>query len=198
MEYFVSFSAVEKYFYKREHTMCSTEFMNSLRGFDLDTPMKDLNKSELKKILAPLLTLRQACVHPGVGKGRYLARKQVTSMEELLDALLAKNIIESTDSLRLIVSSLNGLAGIYLLLQNPIAAIEEYRKVLQLAERFNNSNDVSVDTLQLIHTMYNLGEILITVPTIAPTLRDDSLKDDCKKLEEKYIGKYITQVCKIN
>lgn len=134
-------------------------------------------------------------MHPGLSKGRYLARKQVTSMEELLDALIAKNITESNESLRLIVSSLNGLAGIYLLLQNPLAAIEQYRKVLQLADRFNKEKDeVTVDTLQLIHTMYNLGEILSTAPSVPPTLRDDSLREDCKKLEEKYIQKYISQV----
>lgn len=89
-----------------------------------------------------------------------------------------------------------GLAGIHLLLQNPVAAIEQYRKVLQLAERFNKEKeDVTVDTLQLIHTMHNLAEVLITAPSVAPTLRDDSLREDCRKQEEKYIQKYITQVC---
>lgn len=47
-------------------------------------------------------------MHPCLTKGRYLARKQVSSMEELLDALIAKNVTESEESLRLIISSLNG------------------------------------------------------------------------------------------
>lgn len=135
-------------------------------------------------------------------------------MEELLDALIAKNITESNESLRLIVSSLNGslfwldlfldwytivfltgLAGIYLLLQNPSAAISHYRKVLDLAERFSKENkEVTVDTLQLIHTMHNLAEILTTFETVPRSLQDISLRDDCKKHEEKYIQKYIIQV----
>lgn len=87
------------------------------------------------------------------------------------------------------------MAGIYLLLQNPTAAVEEYRKVLQLADRFNKGKEeVTVDTLQLIHTMYNLAEVLATAPPSSHALRDDSLRDDCRKLEEKYIQKYITQV----
>lgn len=116
-------------------------------------------------------------------------------MEELLDALIARNITESEESLRLIISSLNGLAGIYLLLQNPFEAIEQYRKVLQLADRFGKEKEeVTVDSLQLIHTMHNLAELLVTAPPVAPTLRDGSLREDCKKLEEKYIQKYISQV----
>lgn len=87
------------------------------------------------------------------------------------------------------------MAGIYLLLQNPTAAVEEYRKVLQLADRFNKGKEeVTVDTLQLIHTMYNLAEVLVTAPPSSHALRDDSLREDCRKLEEKYIQKYITQV----
>lgn len=50
VEHFVTFSAVEKYFYKREHILCSTEFMNCLKPFNLNTPLKNLNKSELKKV----------------------------------------------------------------------------------------------------------------------------------------------------
>lgn len=88
-----------------------------------------------------------------------------------------------------------GLAGIYLLLQKPSAAVEQYRKVLQLADRYNKEKEeVTVDTLQLIHTMHNLAEVLATAPAASHTLRDDSLREDCRKQEEKYIQKYITQV----
>lgn len=88
-----------------------------------------------------------------------------------------------------------GLAGIYLLLQNPVEAVEQYRRVLQLADRFSKEKEeVTLDKLQLIHTMHNLGEVLSTAPPVAPTLRDSSLREDCKKLEEKYIQKYISQV----
>lgn len=59
--------------------------------------------------MAPLFTIRQACSHPNATRGRYLAtRKQVTSMENLLNALIEKNITESDELLRMVVSALNG------------------------------------------------------------------------------------------
>jgi hypothetical protein len=92
---------------------------------------------------------------------------------------------------------LTGLAGIYLLLQTPEHAIEEYRKVLQLYTRFTEEEKVAkltVDRLQVIHTMHNLAEILEMCPVEDRTLRDDTLRKDCADLEQKYIERFISQV----
>lgn len=118
-------------------------------------------------------------------------------MEDLLDALIAKNINENEEYLRVVVSSLNGLAGICLLLENPIQAAEEYRKVLQLSTRFSVEKtevNLEIDKLQLIHTMHNLSEILEMYPRIPPTLRDSTLREECKVLEKEYLERFAKQV----
>lgn len=59
----------------------------------------------------PLLALRQACSDPSAvrGKGRYLTlKKDVSSMKDLLDALILKNKNDCEESLRLMISSING------------------------------------------------------------------------------------------
>lgn len=108
-EHWIEFSDIEKYFYSREHEFSSKEFLRRLKNFDLNTPLKELDKSTFKQLLAPLLSLRQACTHHNAVRGRYLAvRKSVKSMDDLLNALIAKNIVESEEYLRVIVSALNG------------------------------------------------------------------------------------------
>ncbi|KAK4881219.1 hypothetical protein RN001_004538 [Aquatica leii] len=196
-EYTIEFSAVERYYYQREHELCTNFFLDKVKGYETDVALSSIDKRNLKKLMDPLLTIRQACNHPNATRGRYLAtNKTVTSMEGLLDAIIEKNITDSEENLRIVVSALNGLAGIYLLLQKPQEAIEEYRKVLQLAARFDaedNKKGVCVDKLQLIHTMYNLAEVIENHPPLHPTLRDDTLKQDYLNLQDKYMAKYITQ-----
>ncbi|KAF5302451.1 hypothetical protein FQR65_LT08541 [Abscondita terminalis] len=196
-EYIIEFSAVEKYYYQREHELCTNFFLDKVKDFDTHVPLCTIDKRNLKKLMNPLLTIRQACNHPNATRGRYLAsNKAVTSMEGLLEAIIEKNINVSDDNLRIVVSALNGLAGIYLLLQKPQEAIQEYRKVLQLAARFNvedNKKAISVDTLQLIHAMYNLAAVIETHPPAHPTLRDDTLKQDYTNLQDKYMTKFISQ-----
>lgn len=61
------------------------------------------------QIMIPLLSLRQVCTHPNAERGKYLAtKKQVSTMKELLEALILKNSNESEELLRVVVSSLNG------------------------------------------------------------------------------------------
>uniref|UniRef100_A0A1Y1LAC0 RING-type domain-containing protein n=3 Tax=Photinus pyralis TaxID=7054 RepID=A0A1Y1LAC0_PHOPY len=196
-EYIIEFSAVEKFYYRREHELCTNQFLDKLKNYSGEVLLSSLDRSSIRKIMAPLLSIRQACNHPNTARGRYLgASKSVKSMEGLLDALIEKNNTDSEENLRIVVSALNGLAGIYLLLQNPLEATEHYRQVMQLAARFNNEEDkkqLTIDKLQLIHTMHNLAEIIETYPNMPPTLRDQQLRQDCLNLQEKYLEKYITQ-----
>lgn len=118
-------------------------------------------------------------------------------MKELLDALILKNTTDSEDCLRLIVSSLNGLAGISLLQHDIQQAINYYREVLQLSSRFcakNSEVKLAVDKLLLIHAMHNLVEVFNISKPDQPTLRDESLQNDCLKLEKEYMEKFITKV----
>ena len=55
-----------------------------------------------------------------------------------------------------------------------IEAVEKYRDVLRSVEEHKDT--LKTDSLQQLHAMYNLHEILVTKPEgIAPTLRDDQL-----------------------
>ena len=61
--------------------------------------------------MAPLLSLRQACSDPTAvrGKARYVfLKKNASSMKDLLEALVLKNRNDCEESLRAIVSSING------------------------------------------------------------------------------------------
>lgn len=53
---------------------------------------------------------------------------------------------------------------------------------------------LSIDKLQLIHTMHNLAEIIVTCTDVGDTLRDHRLKEDCAALQDEYLQKYINRV----
>ncbi|KAH1005134.1 hypothetical protein HUJ04_006175 [Dendroctonus ponderosae] len=152
----LEFSAVEKFFYNREH-----------------------------ELMQPLVSLRQACSDASTvrGKGRYLSLKRdAYSMKDLLEALILKNKCDCEEALRLLVSSNNGLAGTYLLMNDPEQAIAEYRKVLQLAAKFSlverdGCGKIDVETHQ---------------PKMR-TIRDSSLRKDCTELEKQYIEKTMKE-----
>ncbi|GJQ74764.1 hypothetical protein Trydic_g21610 [Trypoxylus dichotomus] len=85
VEHWLDFSDVEMFFYQREHNLCSKEFLTRLKEMDLNMLLCSLNKSILKKLMRPLLALRQACCHHQAVKSKYIAtRKQFK---------LSKNIV---------------------------------------------------------------------------------------------------------
>lgn len=55
---------------------------------------------------------------------------------------------------------------------------------------------VKTDTMQRIHTLHNLAELLQTAPKglIPPTLRDDQLVEEAEQLKKHYLGRALTQV----
>lgn len=91
-----------------------------------------------------------------------------------------------------------GLAGIYLLLQAPEDAIENYRKVLRLHTRFTKEEKLSklhIDKLQVIHTLYNLAEILDEQPEdFGRSVRETSLRKECAGMEQSYIERFTHEV----
>nr|CAI5818280.1 unnamed protein product [Callosobruchus analis] len=196
-QHFLEFSAVEKFFYKREHDLSCSDFLRKVRCHDPSLRLERIDKSTLTSVLAPLLSLRHACTHPNTIRGRYLAtKKQLTSMQDLLEALIQKNESDCEECLRLIISSLNGLAGISLLEGRHQEAVGYYRDVLQLKARFSEGQKdtkLSVDKLQLVHTMHNLAEILEQHPPDHPTLRDESLRKDCIEVEQQYMEKFLNE-----
>eukprot|EP00095_Tigriopus_kingsejongensis_P004239 maker-scaffold711_size108467-snap-gene-0.24 protein:Tk04239 transcript:maker-scaffold711_size108467-snap-gene-0.24-mRNA-1 annotation:"e3 ubiquitin-protein ligase shprh" len=111
--------------------------------------------------------------------------------DEVLEQMTKKVIVECEDSHRQVVSSLNGLAAIAIIEENWAEAVDTYRDVLRLSEE--HKVHVKTDTLQRLHTITNLKEVLdARHEAIAPTLRDDQLQDEATELKKKYLTKYTT------
>lgn len=184
------FSPVEQHFYLRTHQECSNDFLEKLSKFEsLNWTLESLKVVTVNHILGPLLKLRQACSHPQAVRGNVLtAQKKTMTMPELLEALIKKTAIEAQDALRKHISSLNAIAGLHIICNEFVSAAEKYREVLQIADEYKGR--VNVDTLQRIHTMHNLDEVIkCHRDVIPPTLRDDSLCDEAKNLQDNYLSK---------
>lgn len=194
--HYLKFTAIEQNFYMREHSVTSSNFCEGLRKLrlDLKKSIDSLDKLTLGKVLAPLLNLRQACSHPMAVKGRKIFSKTGnTTLSELLKYLFNKTKVECEEEMRKYIAALNGLASIHCIREDWYNAVECYRKVLQFTEEYREK--IHIDSLQQIHTLTNLAEILQQHSEgIPPTLRDDSLLIEAKALEEKYMQNVIADV----
>lgn len=90
---------------------------------------------------------------------------------------------------------LAGLAAIHIINDDYAQAVETYREVLRSVEQ--HRNQLKTDSLQQLHALHNLQEVLSqNHPNIPPTLRDGKLKDEvcgntayiCRILTEGFIG----------
>ena len=115
-------------------------------------------------------------------------QKSTMTMEELMEQLIKKSKLENEDSNRMYVSSLNGLAGLDIIEEKFVEAAEKYREVLRIVSEYKGK--VKTDTLQQLHTVTNLAELLEAGHEgIDPTLRDEKLRDEAKLLQKKYLTK---------
>lgn len=69
-------------------------------------------------------------------------------MEKLMDVMIEKCRIECNDMLRSFVSQHNAIAGLYLIRSEPAKAVEHYRIVLGLVEKYKDKQ-IKVDTCQV-------------------------------------------------
>lgn len=179
----------------------------------MNRSLDSMDASTVKALLFPILRLRQACVHPQMVRGQFLtmrAQSKTLTMEELLRTLIKRAHVECDDAHRLRVSAVNGQAAIHIIKKEfgesvfrcqciyPMTtisfniftalAVEKYRDVLRWAEELKDS--VSTDTIQRLHTVHNLAEVLRTCPkdtAIPPTLRDGKLEEEAESLRQKYL-----------
>ena len=80
------------------------------------------------------------------------------------------------------------LAGLDIIENKYVEAAEKYREVLRIVSEYKGK--VKTDTLQQLHTVTNLAELLEAGHEgIAPTLRDENLRDEAKELQNKYLSK---------
>ncbi|CAB3388448.1 Hypothetical predicted protein [Cloeon dipterum] len=197
--HWVNFSPVEEHFYRRQHVECANAVLERLaQHATLEVRLQTLDKEALDKLLRPLLHLRQACCHPQAVTGRssIATNKNVNrtiTMKELLTNLINRARSECEESLRVIISSLNGMAGLELIQGHWKQAAQHYREVLSLVEE--NKEQIKSDKLQRIHTLCNLQEVLDAERDgVVRTESERDLATDAKSLETEYLAKFITLV----
>lgn len=207
-------SRIERHFYRRQHQVCCGAAQKTLpkplrdpenvhMSGDKSTLANDgnrvtkdrfLTKKEERKLLLPLLRLRQACVHPQVGAGglKSLAHiKTPMSMIQVLETMINKAKIEAEDAQRLFLSTHNGLAGLKILQENFADAASHYREVLKVSQE--NEEFIKADKLQILHTVYNLVQIL-EKPGVGKSLQDDTLKSSIASLQKGYMAEPRTKL----
>ncbi|XP_076060889.1 E3 ubiquitin-protein ligase SHPRH [Oratosquilla oratoria] len=193
--HWLTFTPVEEHFYRRLHTECSSDSRQRLNKFSSDQiKLSSLDRQTLNSVLHPLLKLRQACNHPQVVRGQFVALNRKTmTMEQLLEDLIRKTKVEAEDAHRSMLKSMNGLAGIHIIKEEWAEAVSLYREVLQLVKE--REDYIKTDTLQRLHTFHNLSELLDAKHEgIPPTLRDDSLKSEAVEIKDKYMKKYPARI----
>eukprot|EP00899_Mesostigma_viride_P007989 jgi/Mesvir1/17191/Mv07612-RA.1 len=172
-----------------------------------------MTPSEIGRLLAPLVRLRQACCHPQVGSAgiRSLHRQRAPmTMDEILDVLVNKARIEAEETQRLMVSAMHGTAALMILEGRLADAAAVYREALRCIE--GHAAEFRADPLQQLHAMHSLWELLsgkampshghggdpsvsqptsgITQPAsgIPPTLRDAELPRQMAAIRDKYLA----------
>lgn len=122
-------------------------------------------------------------------------RKTMT-MEMLLDNLIKKTKLEAEEAHRLLVASMNGLAGVHIIKEEWVEAVNVYRGVLQSVEEHNN---IKTDSLQRLHTLHNLAELIESNHQgVAPTLRDNTLREEAEAIRKRYLQHHPQQVATAN
>lgn len=185
----LQFSAVEHHFYAKQASKCaeSTKYhLNKDFSYLSDSlQLKDLSKQTLSKLLSPLLQLRQACCHPAVVRNSHLSsEKKCVTMEQLLGKLTSNAKVEAAEAHRKLLCSLNALAGIEILQENYVKAVEIYNSVIASWEEHN---DLTTDSLQKLHTLHNLHDILYEYMDSRNSDDTDKIKNDAESFRSKYL-----------
>ncbi|KAH9494650.1 hypothetical protein Btru_020414 [Bulinus truncatus] len=189
----LTFSPMEEHFYRRQYEIylrnAYTYRSRAQRLQDHSIKLHTLDRKTINELLNPLFRLRQACCHPQIVRGEFLPlNKTMMTMEELLEHMTKKVKTECEEAHRQIVASLNGMAGLAIIQGKLDKAVDKYRDVLRSVEE--HRDQFRTDDLQQLHAMYNLAEVLEKKPEgVSPTLRDESLREQCTVLIEKYMSK---------
>ncbi|XP_017984679.1 PREDICTED: E3 ubiquitin-protein ligase SHPRH isoform X1 [Theobroma cacao] len=176
----LTFSPIEEHFYQRQHETCvsyASEVLESLKEDFLKREVPGcsicsgvtfdplITHTEAAKLLNSLLKLRQACCHPQVGSfGLRSLQQAPMTMEEILNVLISKTKTEGEEALRMLVSALNGLAGIAIIEEKLSQAVSLYKEALDITKE--HSEDFRLDPLLNIHIHHNLAEILQMVTSL--------------------------------
>ncbi|KAH7648545.1 hypothetical protein FG379_000570 [Cryptosporidium bovis] len=120
---------------------------------------------------------------------------RIMTMDQILDKLLNKCRIEIEESVRKYVMNTLGLAGLCIYRKETQKAMAYYNQVLDIR------NEDRVDTLQQIHTLWNLMDVIKFNQESCTNFDNDSnvkikieeMSTECEKLEYRYKNKYIKE-----
>ncbi|KAJ8966854.1 hypothetical protein NQ317_006639 [Molorchus minor] len=115
-----------------------------------------MDRSTLKKILAPFVVLRHACTHPNTLRGRYLATKKQLVFDYITQ-----------------------------MPQDAIGYYREALQLAAQFSDDSTETKLTIDKLKVIHVMHNLAEVLDMHVPSQPTLRDSTFKKGRVELEQK-------------
>ncbi|EKX41924.1 hypothetical protein GUITHDRAFT_112060 [Guillardia theta CCMP2712] len=176
----LNFSPIEYQFYRRQHTYVS-EAAKSVLSSCRKLGVRSLDSNASRRFLNQLLKLRQACSHPQVGgSGIHNVHKKVLTMEEILEQLIDRARIECEDAQRCVIAAENGLAAMALINEEKQVAARHYRNALRAVEE-GIGKGIKTDSLQQLHTVFNLAEISRGVdPDVS------KLEEQAKSIREGY------------
>jgi len=202
-------SAVERHFYKTQFRECHSTASATLAHSDFANidENQPLETRDARRLMGPLLRLRQACDHPqagsyGLAGGIARAGANVLTMHQITDKLIEKARVEAEEAQRLVAFALNALGGLAWCENDLTLAISVYREVIQL-EATGKERKIRLDAMQILHAKHNLNAALelvkaepqlLTAP-IARTMRDDDLGQDTQLLRDKYIYERTSGLC---
>ncbi|CAN8274141.1 unnamed protein product [Cochlearia groenlandica] len=161
----LEFSAIERYYYSRQHDTCVSYAREVIETMKNDILKRGHSSSdnhlvthaEAGKLLNSLLKLRQACCHPQVGGDAICSLQQTPmTMEEILMVLVDKTRNEGVKALGMLNLALNNLAYIAVFKQNISEALSLYKEALAITEE--HAEDFPLDLLLNIHILQNLVE----------------------------------------
>jgi len=91
--------------------------------------------------------------------GQFLKIKGTMTMEKLMDVMIDQCRVHCNDTLRSLVSLHNALAGLYLIRAEPENAVEHYRTVLGLMDKYKDKQ-LKIDTVQVEYIYFYMFFIL--------------------------------------
>lgn len=195
----VAMSDMQSVFYREQHELCRGAFLEraaKLERRGLAGGVYKWDRSTVNFLFDPLRKLRQDCTMPSIvaSKGEQVQNKRLLSPDELYKYMLTTSERESKGHLRSIVSSLNGLAGISMLLQNYPLASRYYKAALKRAEE-NKDCAVTVDSLLQIHALHYLVQMLSQKREgVEGGDQLDEFRQQQRMLEGKYTSNYYQAV----
>eukprot|EP00117_Sycon_ciliatum_P021785 scpid15132/ scgid3936/ E3 ubiquitin-protein ligase SHPRH; SNF2, histone-linker, PHD and RING finger domain-containing helicase len=189
----IKFKPVEREYYQRQLEDCSEHLYSIIKRHKLkNVHLRDLDRRTTASLMHPLLALRQSCDHPqAVRTGNWaLVRRQqhreVLSMSEVLDQLIAKALKECIDANQAQIIAVNGVAALYAVQEEWENSAKSYVASLQLVEE--RASLVATDTVLRLHATYNLQDVIRHCdkrPSDVPS--DESLVTMEKALRSHYM-----------